>query len=246
MSTKTATPKIAGKTAKAALLTPAANTQLDVTTEHEAARRRAIEAIYTAEDLQANALVQAIMATIDHGPTSKEEVAACWPSCNNPGVYASNFNRGHKVQALIGQDNARKVINDALNLDGGRAWERVLNALSTVIKAAKDQGKEKDGFNKSQATMVMRNAKAAAVTASQPKERKVVERRGATVMDSATLAKAAAESGRSYSDIAAFLTMVSKSADRLALPVGQEEGHRQCMAALQATAQLWAQTFGRK
>lgn len=245
MSTKTARALPNGKTARAAALLPAANATLDLSAEHEAARRSAIEAIYTAEDLTTTALVAAIIATVDHGPTSKEEVAACWPTCNNPGVYASNFNRGHKVQLLIGQANAKKVIDDATKAEGGRVWERVLNATSTVIKAAKEQGKEKDGFTKSQATMVMRNAKAAAVQAGQPKERKVVERRGATAMDAATLAAAAAESGRSYADVAAFLSMVAKSADRLALPVGREEEHRQCMAALQATAQLWAKSFGR-
>lgn len=225
----------------------AQSVKLDTTVNHETARRAAINAIHTAEGLATAALVGAVIATAEHGPTSKEEVAECWPTCNNPAVYASKFNQGAKVAALLGIDNAVAIIRDAESMNGGRAHERVGAALSSVIATAKESGKTKEGLTGKPARDAIRNAKAAALAASGPKAPKAPVKRGAAgsvQADDAALRKAQEESGRSWAHMARFLTMAAKAASRMERPVGREEKAKAAVQALVGVAGFFSEHFG--
>lgn len=225
---------------------PAQSVKLDTAVNHETARRCAITAMHTAEGLATAALIGAIVATAEHGPTSKEEVADCWPSCNSPAVYASKFNQGAKVAALIGIDNAVALIRHAEELEGGRAHERVGAALSSVIAEAKDAGKSKEGLTGKAANTAVKNAKAAAVKASAPKNKAPVKRgaAGTTQADAATLRKAAEQSGRSWEELAHFIAMAAKAAGRMDKPVGREDAAGNVVKGLQGLAAYMADHFG--
>lgn len=219
--------------------------KLETTVNHETARRCAIEAVYTAEGLATAALTGAVIATAKHGPTSKEEVTECWPTCNNPGVYASKFNQGAKVAALIGIDATVALIEHADKLEGGRAHERVAAALSSVIREAKEAGKAKEGLTGKAATKAATNAKAAAKAAAAPRVVAPVKRgaAGSTQIDDAQLRKAAQESGQSWGHLARFVQIAAKAASRMQEPVGREDVARKAVAGLAGLAAFLGDAF---
>ncbi len=246
MATKSAPAAKNSRTAAKAALLPAASVKLDTSTEHENARQLALSNLETAEGLMGSALVNAVLTTIDHGPYSVEEVKANWPSCNSASTYASWFNRGHKAQLAVGQDNARKAIEAAQAAQGGREWERIMAALKSIIDAVKSAGKAKEGVDGAAATRLVKASTVAAKAAGQPKPKGEPKQRGATAMDSATMAAAAAQCGKVHREMAAFLTMAARNGSRLMIPVGRADDHAKAVAALNATAALWADLFGGK
>lgn len=245
MSIKTATPAKNSRTAAKGALQPAAAVKLDTTTAHEQARSTALQHLETAEGLMGSALVNAVLTTIEHGPFSVEEVKAHWPSCNSAATYASWFNRGDKAQRAVGMANARKAVEAAQKAQGGREWERVMAALKSIIDAVKSQGKAKEGVDGAAATKLVKASTEAAKAAAQPKPKAPKAERGATVPDSATLAAAAAECGKHHREMAAFLTMASRSANRMVVPVGREAEHAQALESLNAVAAYWTQYWGK-
>lgn len=246
MATKSAPAAKNSRTAAKAALLPAAAVKLDTSTEHENARQLALSNLETAEGLMGSALVNAVLTTIDHGPFSVEEIKANWPSCNSASTYASWFNRGSKAALAVGEGNARKAVEAAQAATGGREWERVMAALKSIIDAVKAQGKAKEGVDGAAATKLVKASTTAAKAAGQPKPKREPAQRGATAMDSATMAAAAAECGKVHAEMAAFLTMAARNGSRLMVPAGREEEHRKAVEALNAVAGLWADLFGRK
>lgn len=232
--------------ARSKSLTVAQTTKLDTTVNHETARRCAITAIHTAEGLATAALIGAVIATAKHGATSKEEVAECWPTCGHPAQYASKFNQGAKVAALIGEAAALDLIDYAAEkLEGGRAHERVAAALSSVIREAKEAGKSKEGLTGKAATKAATNAKAAAKAAAAPKVSAPVKRgaAGTTQIDDAQLRVAAQESGQSWVHLARFVSLAAKAAGRMELPVGREDAARKAVAGLAGLAAFMGEDF---
>lgn len=246
MANKSAPTAKNSRTAAKAALLPAAAVKLDTSTEHENARQLALSNLETAEGLMGSALINAVLTTINHGPFSVEEVKANWPSCNSASTYASWFNRGHKAQLAVGQENARKAIEAAQAAQGGREWERVMAALKSIIDAVKAQGKAKEGVQGQAAKKLVQASTVAAKAAAQPKPKREPTQRGATQMDSATMAAAAAECGKVHREMAAFLTMAARNGSRLMIPVGREEDHHKAVEALNAVAGLWSDLFGGK
>lgn len=246
MSAKSAPAAKKSATARKAALLPAANIQLDMAAAHEEARTVALSNLETAEGLMGSALIHAVLTTIEHGPFSVEEVKANWPSCNSAPTYTSWFNRGYKAQLAVGQQNTRKAVEAAQAATGGREWERVMAALKSIIDAVKAQGKAKEGVQGAAANKLVKASVEAAKAAGAPKAPKARTERGATSMDSATLAAAAAECGKVHREMSAFLTMAARNGSRLMIPVGKEEAHAKAVAALNATAALWAELFGAK
>lgn len=246
MNTKAAKPAARSRTAAKAALLPVAAVKLDTTSAHEQARELALSNLETAEGLMGSALVHAVLTSIDHGPYSVEEVKANWPSCNSASTYASWFNRGHKAQLAVGQENARKAVEAAQKATGGREWERIMAALKSIIDAVKSAGKAKEGVQGAAAAKLVKASTEAAKVAGQPKVSAPKAQRGATAMDSATMAAAAAECGKVHREMAAFLTMAARNGSRLMVPAGKEDEHKRAVEALNAAAQLWADLFGAK
>jgi hypothetical protein len=203
---------------------------------HAAERAQIIANIETAEDLRSNALISALRMTVTLGATSKEEVAASWPSCNNPGVYASWFNVGHKAQQVVGQKAALDLIAKAAAVKG-QAFQNARDALQAVIKEAKAQGVKE--LKPAAAKMA---AKAAIAKVSTPKiaPAKKSEAKGPSMQDAATMAAAAIACGKGHRELAAFVLLASQNAHRLPAPEGREEAHRAALKALELAADAWS------
>lgn len=201
-----------------------------------AQRAGIIGAIELADGNMAQALLLALKMTVTLGATSKDEVAANWPHCNNPGVYASWFNVGDKAQKVVGVKAALGLIEDAAKLKG-QAFQNARNALQSVIGEAKAQGVKE--LKPAAAKMA---AKAAITKVSAPKLKAPAteSKRGPKLQDAATLAAAAVASGSGHRELAAFILLCSQNAHRLPAPEGREDLHRKALAAIEQAADIWA------
>lgn len=205
--------------------------------DHNAAQRASIiNAIELADGNMSQALLLALKMTVSLGATSKAEVEGAWPRCNNPGVYASWFNVGHKAQAVMGQKLALETIEKAAATKG-QAFQNAIAALQSVIKEAKAQGVKE--LKPAAAKMA---AKAAVTKVSAPKLKAPAteNKRGPKLQDAATLAAAAVSSGAGARELAAFVLLCSNNAHRMAAPEGREEAHRLAVKKLEEAAEAWS------
>lgn len=195
-----------------------------------------LSAINTADDLLGGALLAALRMTAIHGPTSKDEVAEGYSRCNNPDVYASTFNRGAKVAAIIGIDATLQLIADAG--EGAGAYRKACDALGSVIQQAKDAGTKQ--LNKSAAKLATRTAiKVAADKAEGKKAAKVATRTVARPQTQVTMAAAALACGKGHKEMASFLKLASNAASKIPEREGREELHRKACAALADACELF-------
>ena len=108
---------------------------------HAAARVEALQRAAAAEVGRVNALIDAVRATVQHGPYTAEEIAANFVKGASVAVYRSNFNLGHKAAQVLGEAKAAQVIDAAAKLEGKR-YDNVLDALRSVAKAGREAGGE--------------------------------------------------------------------------------------------------------
>ena len=247
MSTK----KTANKSAPAAKREAAAKpgpvtvkSDKDMAAERNKPARAAIlRELETAEAAVGVALLNALRMTITMGPTSKDEVAESWPSCNNPGVYASWFNLGHRAQSVVGE----KLTMDAIakSCEGkGQSFKKAREALVKVIDGARKQtgivaGKAGCEVSGRAATALV-NASVTAAKAAAVAPKAPPAPRSPKVQDTATLAAAAIESGKGARELGQFLRLASQQAHRMASPAGQEGAWREAMKALEDAAEKFA------
>ena len=219
----------------AAAVTVVADAKL-ANTAGRAERITILTAINTADDLLGGALLAALRMTAIHGPTSKDEVAEGYSRCNNPDVYASTFNRGAKVAAIIGEAATLQLIADAG--EGAGAYRKACDALGSVIQQAKDAGTKQ--LNKSAAKLATRTAiKVAADKAAGKKAEKVA--RGTVVRKKAQVELAAKlyAAGQGYKEMASALKLASNTASRMAIGEGRDDLHRRACAALADACELF-------
>lgn len=204
-----------------------------------AERAKALQAANDADSAAGTALVACIVATIHHGATSADEVMAHFPRCNNPGVYASYFNRGHKAQAVLGIAQAQGLV-DRIVKSGGGSFLKVREGL----KAAMDAGKESTG--KAGAPVKLADARkivaAAAKSADQAgdksKDAKRVTR-GTRAPNEQTATAALASSGQSHKAMALSLRIMVQEARKLGAPEARESAYSDAMAALEEACDAW-------
>lgn len=236
----------AGKRRTAAKNLAVASVKLATEEQHETARRAAIANAGAVSETAGAALLDAIRATVNHGPTSPAEVAECWPTCNNPKVYASYFNAGHACHKIIGLDATLQLIDTAATSGKAKGFERALAALRSVRATAKAAGKTKEGLFGKEA----KNAVAEAVaTASEVGVKKPAAKRATagatdTAVDSATLRKAAQESGQSWRELARFIDTAARAAARMAKPVGREDVASKAVTSLAMLSAFLTTEFG--
>ena len=219
----------------AAAVTVVADAKL-ANTAGRAERITILTAINTADDLLGGALLAALRMTAIHGPTSKDEVAEGYTRCNSPDVYASTFNRGAKVAAIIGEAATLQLIADAG--EGAGAYRKACDALGSVIQQAKDAGTKQ--LNKSAAKLATRTAiKVAADKAAGKKAEKVA--RGTVVRKKAQVELAAKlyAAGQGYKEMASALKLASNTASRMAIGEGRDDLHRRACAALADACELF-------
>lgn len=205
-------------------------------TAGRAERITILSAINTADDLLGGALLAALRMTAVHGPTSKDEVAEGYSRCNNPDVYASTFNRGAKVAAIIGIDATLQLIADAG--EGAGAYRKACDALGSVIQQAKDAGTKQ--LNKSAAKLATRTAiKVAADKATSKKAAKVATRTVVRPQTQVTMAAAALACGKGHKEMAAFLKLASNAASKMPEREGREQLHREACAALASACEMF-------
>lgn len=196
-----------------------------------------IGAIELADGNMSQALLLALKMTVTLGATSKAEVEANWPRCNNPGVYASWFNVGHKAQAVVGMKAAEEIITKAAAVKG-QAFQNAMKALQVVIKEAKSQGVKE--LKPAAARMAAKSAIAALSVPKAPALNNSAPKRGPKLQDAATLAAAAIEAGKGHRELAAFVLLAAQHASRLPAPEGRDELHAQAVKKLQDAADVWA------
>lgn len=205
---------------------------------HKADRLAILEAIDTASDLLGASLLEGLRMTARFGLTSKAEVAEGWTRCNNPDVYAANFNRGYKAMQVVGEKLALELIDKAeaagTTARNGGGYMRALAALKSVIDGAKAAGvKELTG---KAATTAVREAVAFCV---KPKGEKSATR-GPQAPNASTLIKAAQACGQGHAEMAAFLRTASHAAQSLPVPEGRETAHKDALELLADAAEAWA------
>jgi len=213
---------------------------------HAADRARILDAIDTAEDLYGTALVEALKMTAQFGRTSSDEVKAHYTRCNNPAVYSSWFNLGHRAQEVIGVKATLDLIERACNNGKGAMFDRCKNALGALLRDTKESGvKTLDGRK---ATTAVKAAVAFAtdksVVSSARKADAKKATRGAQGQRSATMGAAAMESGRGAKELAAAVKLCSQNASRMPEPEGRESAWREAVQALQLAAEKLA-VFGK-
>lgn len=204
-----------------------------------AERAAALKAANDADTAAGTALVACIVATIHHGATSADEVMTHFPRCNNPGVYASYFNRGHKAQTVLGVDQAQGLV-DRIVKSGGGSFLKVREGL----KAAMDAGKEVAG--KAGAPVKLADARkivtAAAKSADQAGEKsKDAKRvtRGTRDPNAQTATAALASSGQSHRAMALSLRIMVGEAKKLGAPEARESAYTQALEALEEACDAW-------
>lgn len=203
---------------------------------HAKDRAAILQAIDTAEDLLGTALVAALQMTARFGRTSKDEVRANWPRCNNPDVYASWFNLGAKAQAIVGEKLALQAIESATAKGTGSAFQRAREALSGIVRGANAQGVKTLDGRKAQALM----KEAVGFATEKSAERKAAKPKGAQGQRTATMGAAAIESGKGRRELAAAVKLCSQSGSRMEAPEGRESAWHEAMAALQVAAEKLA------
>lgn len=207
---------------------------------HKADRLKALQAIDTAEDLFGSALVNGLIMTAQFGQTSKAEVSEGYTRCKSPDVYASWFNRGAKVAAIIGIDATVELIDkcDKLrNADdrGGSAnFVKARDALGAVIQQAKTAGAKELAPKAAKAAVTFALKSASDKSATRKKSAPVVRARSTV-----NLAAAALEAGKGHKELAAFVKLASQTAHRLPEREGKESLHREALAALANASELW-------
>lgn len=128
--------KTAAKNAKtAAAITTAADA-------HASARVQALRDVVAAEQGRTLALVNAIKATVTHGPFTAEEISANFVTGSSVAVYRSNFNLGHKVGQLLGEAKTLQLIDSVAKVATGKIYDAVLDALRAAVAAGKSAGGE--------------------------------------------------------------------------------------------------------
>lgn len=105
---------------------------------HASARIQALRDVVKAEQGRVLALVNAIKATVVHGPFTAEEIADNFVKGSSVPVYRSNFNLGHKLAQLIGEAKTLQLIDATAKAAGGKVYDAVLDALRAAVKAGKD------------------------------------------------------------------------------------------------------------
>ena len=109
---------------------------------HASARVQALRDVVKAEQGRVLALVNAIKATVTHGPFTAEEIAANFVTGSSVAVYRSNFNLGHKVGQLLGEAKALQLIDATAKNAKGKVYDSVLDALRAAVAAGKSAGGE--------------------------------------------------------------------------------------------------------
>jgi hypothetical protein len=205
---------------------------------HASERCLILDGIDEADKLAGDALIEGLRMTVTLGKTSTDEVAKHYTRCNNPAVYSSWFNLGHRAQEVIGQKRTLETIAGAIGAGKGSAFQRAREALQAVLRTAKTQGvKTLDG--RAAQNVVKEAVKSATSAAEERKAVKSAVVRGVKVQDAATMARAALECGKGHREMAAFLLLCSQNAHRLPEPVGREDLHRKAIKALADCAELW-------
>lgn len=207
------------------------------------ARAAVLRELEVAEQATGVALLNALRMTIQLGPTSKDEVAQCWPSCNNPGVYASWFNLGHKAQLVVGEKLALEAIAKACE-GKGRSFTKAREALVTVVATARKAtgvhaGKAGCELSGRAATQAV-NAAVTAAKASAVAPKAAPAKRAPKAQDSATLAAAAISSGKGARELGQFMRLASQQAHRMAAPEGHEQAWREAVSAIENAAEKLA------
>ena len=204
-----------------------------------AERAAALQAANSADAAVGTTLVACIVATIHHGATSAEEVALHFPRCNNPAVYASWFNRGHKAQAVLGIAQAQGLV-DRIVKSGGSSFAKVRDGLKAAMDAGKEQtGKAGAPVKRAEARKIVA---AAAQTANESGEKiKAAKRvdRGTRKPNESTAVAAMAKSGQSHKALALALRTMVGEARKLGEPEGREAAYRDAMSALEEACDAW-------
>lgn len=251
MSTKsTKAAKAAPAAAKAAPVAPVKPDTKAADNAHAADRAAVLISINKADGALGTALVEGLRMTVKLGRTSSEEVRQHYARCNSPEVYASWFNLGNRAMSVVGEKLALEAIDKAVANGAGSAFQRAREALAAIGRTAKSAGvKELKGREAAAAV------KAAVVVANKSAdERKAVksagkviqlpagpgpDKRGTKSPDAATLAAAAAATGKGHREMAAFLKLASQQAQRMPEPEGRAEAHRAALAALATACEAW-------
>lgn len=204
---------------------------------HTAERAEILRNIDTAEDLLGSALIEGLRMTVLYGATSADEVGKYYTRCNNPGVYASYFNRGHKAQLVVGEKLALDAIERATAGSGGKAFVKARDALKAIVDAAKAKGEKRlDGRA---ATATVRAAVQQAV-APKPQADKKPAARGTKAQDDKTLRVAANECGKGAHELATFVMLASQQAHAMNGPIGREEQYQAACRKLADAAEAFA------
>ena len=201
----------------------------------------------TATDLADSALVWGLKMTAMHGATSKDEVSAHFTRCASPAVYAADFNKGDKVQKVLGIAATIALIDKA-SKGKGSAYMRCKAALASVISSTKGQKK----LNAAAIKVATKHA----MTAADESHDKLVAARAArkaakgdkpaapgkppaVANDAPALAKAAMQVGTTHKAYASVIKLVSQSARKLEAPEGRKEAHAAALAALATACEAW-------
>lgn len=213
---------------------------------HKVERARILGAIDTAEDLLGTALVEALKMTARFGVTSEDEIRANWTRCNSPGVYASWFNRGAKVAAVVGEKAALEAIDKSAASGKGAGFRKACDALKAIMDAAKEAtgkaaGKTGSELSGRKAQTVVKAALAAAATKQEVRTVKEKAKRAPRVAGSSepSMEQAAALIGKGHREMAGYVLLASQKAHKLPAPEGREAAHKEAVAALAKAAELW-------
>lgn len=206
----------------------------------KAAREALLSQLNAADDLLGNALLFALKMTAQHGATSAKEVGEFYPRCASPAQYASMFNLGDKVQAIIGVDATLALIDKASE-GKGSAFNRAKAILADIVGQAKTAGVKT--LNKSATKMAV---KAAIVRVEKKAEEKKIAPKVVGVKTPkpaegpAALAQAALQSGASHREVFAALKLTTQNAKRMGAPEGREAAYHDAMDKLADACEAWS------
>lgn len=212
---------------------------------HKVERARVLGAIDTAEDLLGTALVEGLKMTARFGATSEDEVRANWTRCNSPAVYASWFNRGAKVAAIVGEKLALEAIDKSATTGKGAGFRKACDALKVIMDAAKEAtgkapGKAGCELSGRKAQAAVKSAVESAATAQEVRTVKEKAKRAPRAAASEpTMEAAAALIGKGHREMAGYILLASQKAHKLPAPEGREAAHKEAVAALAKAAELW-------
>lgn len=183
-------------------------------TAAKAQRERLLGELESFAGKVSGAMLQAVTLTADTGfMFTQEEIRACWPSCDHPGVYCSQFNAGAAAAKIIGRDAALALIGEAGSV---KACQR---ALASVTKTAKGAGCKVATVE--QRELLVKGAKEAA---AKVPEKKAKADKGAT--------PASVPKAQGLPELIAALTVLHSTAGKLEVPAGRKGAHKDGMAHL--------------